>query len=93
MEHEEFLTRDELKKVRFARGTHAPEGRMYYIKEIPGKFDMLRAVKLGIDKTSRDMLKIPLPMFGIDGIRYLSKGCAGGPTECRPMRQLSTLVR
>jgi len=84
MEHEEFLTRDELKKVRFARGTHAPEGRMYYIKEIPGKFDMLKAVKLGIDKTSRDMLKIPLPMFGINGIRYLSKRMRRWPDRMPP---------
>ena len=31
MENLETLTYDELKKVRFARGTYPPRGRMYYI--------------------------------------------------------------
>ena len=31
MEHVETLTYEELVKVRFARGTYPPKGRMYYI--------------------------------------------------------------
>ena len=72
MEHVETLTRDELKKVRFAKGTYPPRGRMYYILNVPGKVDIQSAVIRGIRKTAKDMLTIPLPMFGVDGIRYLA---------------------
>jgi hypothetical protein len=73
MEHVETLTRDELKKVRFARGTYPPRGRMYYIVSVPDKVDIQSAVIRGIRKTAKDMLTIPLPMFGVGGIRYLSR--------------------
>jgi hypothetical protein len=81
MEHEELLTAAELKKVRFAKGTYAPEGRMYYIKNVPSGINIPPAVLKGINKTATDMLKIPLPMFGIDGIRYLSKRMRNWPVK------------
>ena len=73
MENVETLTREELKKVRFAMGTYPPKGRMYYIISVPGKVDIQSAVIRGIRKTAKDMLSIPLPMFGIGGIRYLAR--------------------
>jgi hypothetical protein len=73
MENAETLTYNELKKVRFAKGTYPPQGRMYYIEKIPPKMDIKTAVVKGIRQTAKDMLTIPLPMFGVKGIRYLSK--------------------
>jgi len=73
MEHEETLTREELIKVRFARGTYPPRGRMYYIDTIPEQVNKTNAIVAGIRKTAADMLTIPLPMFGAKGIRYLAK--------------------
>lgn len=72
MEHVETLSREELKKVRFAKGTYPPKGRMYCISKVPEKVDIRPAIIRGIRKTAKDILTIPIPMFGIDGIRFLS---------------------
>ena len=72
MEHVETRTYDELRKVRFAQGTYPPRGRMYYITGIDGKPDIKPAIIKGIRKTAKDMLTIPVPMFGVGGIRYLA---------------------
>jgi hypothetical protein len=81
MENIETLSYEELKKVRFARGTYPPRGRMYYIDKVPAKPDFRSAIIKGIRKTASDMLTIPLPMFGIDGIRYLAKNLRKWPAK------------
>lgn len=72
MEHVETLTYEELKKVRFARGTYPPKGRMYWIEQAPPAVNVGPSIGEGIRKTATDMLTIPLPMFGIRGIRYMA---------------------
>lgn len=72
MEHVETLTYDELKKVRYAEGTYPPKGRMYYISDVPELIDIKKAIIRGIRKTARDMLTIPVPAFGVNGIRHLA---------------------
>jgi hypothetical protein len=81
MENVEKLTPEELKKVRYAKGTYPPKGRMYYIQYTPENIDIRPAIICGIRKTAKDMLSIPLPMFGIDGIRYLSKKMRNWPRK------------
>jgi hypothetical protein len=73
MEHDEILTYEDLVKVRFARGTYPPKGRMYHIAKVPPQVNINAAIVEGIRKTAKDMLTIPVPMFGIDGIRFLAK--------------------
>lgn len=73
MEHVETLTYDELKKVRYAKGTYQPSGRMYYISYVPESINIKPAIIKGIRNTAKDMLTIPVPMFGIKGIRFLAK--------------------
>ncbi len=72
MESVESLTHDELKRVRFAKGTYPPRGRMYYFENVPNEYDLNAAIVKGIKQTSKDMLTIPIPLFGVKGIRYLS---------------------
>jgi len=72
MENVETLTCDELRKVRFAQGTYPPRGRMYYITGVARTPDLKPAIIKGIHKTAKDMLTIPLPMFGVGGIRYMA---------------------
>jgi hypothetical protein len=81
MENVEMLSYDELKRVRFARGTYPPKGRMYYIDRVPDQVDICPAIIKGIRKTAKDMLSIPLPMFGIDGIRYLARNLRKWPAK------------
>jgi hypothetical protein len=73
MEHFEKISFSDLKKVRFAKGTHPPKGRMYYITSVPESIDIKPAIISGIQKTAKDMLTIPLPMFGVKGIRFMAK--------------------
>lgn len=73
MENPEKLTYKDLKRVRYAKGTYPPIGRMYYVVDVPGNYDLKGAIIKGIRKTSQDMLHIPVPLFGVKGIRYLSK--------------------
>jgi hypothetical protein len=73
MENVETLSYEELRKVRFAKGTYQPRGRMYYISYMPEQIDIKPAIIKGIRNTAKDMLTIPVPMFGIKGIRFLAK--------------------
>ncbi len=63
---------DDLKRARFAKGTLAPKGKMYYPVNVPENIDIRPAIVKGIRKTASDMLGVPLPFFGIKGIRYMS---------------------
>lgn len=72
MEGPVTLTREELMRVRFAKGTYPPRGRFYYIEGIPERYDLKQAIVKGIQQTCKDMLDIPVPLFGVKGIRYLA---------------------
>ncbi len=72
METPVSLTREELIKVRFAKGTYPPKGRLYYIESVPETVDLKKAIVKGIWHTCKDMLEIPIPLFGVKGIRYLA---------------------
>jgi hypothetical protein len=73
METPETLSYKDLKRVRYAKGTYPPKGRMYYMKEVPESFDLKKAIVKGIKKNSSQMLTIPVPLFGVKGIRYMGK--------------------
>ena len=81
MEHIETLSSMDLMTVRFARGTYPPKGRMYHITHVPANVDVDSAIITGIKKTAKDMLTIPIPMFGVDGIRYLAKKMRSWPSK------------
>lgn len=74
MERPTRLTKDELEKVRFAKGVFAPRGHMYYPV---GTFDIAqmdfaKAVKFGLKKTVNRMTA-PVPIIGVNGIHFLAK--------------------
>ncbi len=67
------LSFEELKLVRFASGTYPPKGRMYHIADLTSKCDISAdTIKRAILKNCNRMLKIPVPLFGVKGIRYLA---------------------
>ncbi|MBP6872042.1 MAG: BtrH N-terminal domain-containing protein [Bacteroidales bacterium] len=69
----ERISYHDLERVRFAQGTQPPKGRMYFIKEISETFDLKNAIIEGIKQVCKDMLEIPIPLFGVKGIRYMAK--------------------
>ena len=81
MEVPKTLTYDELKRVRYAKGTFAPKGHMYWAKSTPINPDLSLAIIKGIKQTCKDMLTIPVPLIGVKGIRYLSKKLRNYPNK------------
>jgi hypothetical protein len=73
METVESLSYEQLMRVRWARGKFQPRGQMYYPLKMPAKIDIAAAVIRGIRRNCREMLGIPIPLFGIKGIRYVSR--------------------
>jgi len=75
MEGVTSLTSYELQRVRFAKGALAPRGQMYYpkIKATVTDDVMRKAIIRGINRNVRDMLRVPVPIAGINGIRYTAK--------------------
>lgn len=72
MQDVKTLTADELQKIRFAKGTFAPKGHMYYPTFIPKKLNLEKAIIKGIKATCRDMLA-PIPIVGTKGMRLLAR--------------------
>ncbi len=64
-----MIDREALTKGRFAGGSMAPKGFMFYPVYIPGKIDLEKAIKEGLRGATKNMLKIPLPFLGVKGIR------------------------
>lgn len=86
MENPEKLSYNDLKRVRYAKGTWPPIGGMYFVKQQSGIYDLKKAIIKGIKKTCKDMLNIPVPMFGVKGIRYLAKRMRKWPVKLGPKK-------
>lgn len=80
MEHITTLTTTELEKVRFAKGTFAPKGQMYYPTHFPEKLPLEKAIKKAIKATCRDMLA-PVPIVGVKGMRTVAKAIKKWPKK------------
>lgn len=81
METPVSLSSKELRKVRYAKGTYPPKGRMYIMESIPENYDLKNAIVAGIKKTSKEMLTIPVPLFGVKGIRYMARRMKKWPNK------------
>ena len=86
MEDYATLTHKELMRVRYAKGTFAPKGHMYWVKQMPESMDLTAAILKGIKHTCSNMLTIPVPMFGVKGIRFLSKKIRQYPYKLGPKK-------
>jgi hypothetical protein len=86
----------DLRKARFAKGALAPKGKMYCLSEVSEQPDFPRAIRGGIRGVTRAMLKYPLPIIGISGIRFLARRLGGWPAklgEERALLHLGQLIR
>jgi len=73
MENVTILTNHELERVRFAKGLLAPRGQLYYPSEnkIVTNIQIKTAIRSGVKKNIHNMLQIPGPITGINGIRFM----------------------
>ncbi|MEW6671747.1 MAG: BtrH N-terminal domain-containing protein [Thermodesulfobacteriota bacterium] len=65
-------SRPDLMKARFAKGALAPRGTMYYLTHVPGDIDLRDPIRQGIQAVCHRMLKVPGPIIGVRGIRFLA---------------------
>jgi hypothetical protein len=72
---------DGLERARFVPGPLNPRGHMYYTKSINPHPDMRTACIKGMKDSCNAMLKIPLPIFGVWGIRFLAKKVVKSPDK------------
>ena len=86
MEDIQRLSYDDLMRVRFAKGVFAPKGSMYFITEVPSSFDLKKAIVLAIRKTCQNMLGIPVPLFGVKGIRFMARKVRQWPETLGPKK-------
>jgi hypothetical protein len=73
MESTNEISYESLARARFAKGMPEPSGRMYYPVQMPAHSDFEKAIWTGIKQTSDDMTRIPIPLVGTKGMKYLSK--------------------
>ena len=62
-----------LQKARFVKGVMAPKGLLYYPLKVPESIDYATVIPKAVRKTAKVMLKTPVPIAGIRGIRSLAK--------------------
>jgi len=74
-------SRKDLMKARFAEGLLAPKGKMYYLSDVPEKVDFPHAIQKGIKEVCRMMIKTPIPIIGVGGIRMFAKALRQWPEK------------
>ena len=62
-----------LQKARFVKGVMAPKGLLYYPKFVPQEIDFETILPKVIHKNAKVMLKTPVPIAGVSGIRALAR--------------------
>ena len=96
METPEWLSYNDLMKVRYAKGAYKPKGRMYYISSVNNDFSFAEVIENGIRSTAKSMVKYQGPFVGIRGIKLLAKNIKKWPvkyTERKASLYLSSVIR
>ncbi len=81
METPQTISYDDLLRVRFAKGVFAPKGKMYWINKVNPDPDFRVAIAKGIKKTVYDMVKVPFPLIGTKGIRWIASDLKKWPKK------------
>jgi len=96
LEHPVDCPTEDLERARFAHGPLEPHGFMYYPASVPENPDIKKACIKGIKDTCNMMLRIPIPIFGIRGMRFLAKRLIASPQKMgfnEACRHLANIVR
>jgi hypothetical protein len=78
-----------LRTARFARGQFAPKGLLFWPERLPERPDLKAAVRQGIRDAVFYMVKLPLPFFGVRGIRFFARKVQEWPKLTRDIDHLS----
>lgn len=75
--------------ARFARGQFAPKGLLFWPEAVPERPDLKAAVRQGIKDAVFYMVKLPIPFFGVRGIRFFARKVREWPKLTRDIDHLS----
>ncbi|MBP2673575.1 MAG: NlpC/p60-like transpeptidase [Deltaproteobacteria bacterium] len=87
---------DDLKRARFARGPLAPNGKLFFLTNVPKTVDPVPAIWEAIREVCRLMTRIPIPLIGVPGMRYLAGQVESWPSrlgERRALLYLGNVIR
>ncbi len=65
-------SKKDLIKARFSKGALAPSGNMYHIEGVLANQDKSKAIQSGLKATVNTMLRNPIPILGVKGMRFLA---------------------
>ena len=72
-EHTVRVRAEDLQNARFAKGTLAPKGFMYYPLTVNNSIDIQKVIRKSITRTVHMMLYAPVPFIGVKGIRCMAR--------------------
>jgi hypothetical protein len=72
-EHPVRISAEDLQNARFAKGTLAPKGFIYYPVSVNRDIDLHKAIRNAVKRTVRMMLHAPVPFIGVKGIHYMAR--------------------
>ena len=65
--------RGDMERARFAKGVLAPKGKLYYATREPSAPDWAMLGRKALKRTANIMLRTPVPLIGVRGIRMLAR--------------------
>jgi len=77
------IDRETLTNARFAGGSMAPKGFMFYPVNVPSDIDLVKAIRSGIKGASYNMLRMLFPFLGVKGIRRFADRIVDWPKYAR----------
>jgi hypothetical protein len=72
-DHPVRISAEDLQNGRFAKGTLAPKGFIYYPIRVNRDIDLGKAVRKALKRTVHMMLYAPMPFIGVKGIHYMAR--------------------
>jgi len=86
------LSKQKMNIARFAGGTMAPKGNMFYPTDVPGDVSLEKPIITGIKKAAFNMTRLPIPFLGVKGIRKFAEKVVEWPSLARDIEDLSDRV-
>lgn len=83
------LHKDSLRKGRFAKGSMAPKGLMFYPVDVPREIPVVKSIQIGLKNTVFNMLRIPIPFVGVKGIRRFADKLTDWPKYAKDTDHLA----
>ena len=86
----------DLERARFAKGPLAPDGKLFFLEDVPKTVDPVPATRGAILDVCRMMTRIPIPLIGVRGMRYLAGQVESWPSrlgERRALLYLGNVIR